>query len=64
MCARFVQVGNEAFNMDLITHVVILSETLPEVRLEYVNEDGGILVGEQAERFLAWWYYKADVYKA
>jgi len=63
MCARFVQVGNQAINLDLVELVEI--EADDKVTLYFPANGNHIkFEGENAERFLAWWYNRAGVYKA
>ena len=62
----FVQIGNEAFNPDLVS--LVNFGPGPDEKGLVVNiylagdpNDPIILIDDDADRFLAWWDSKADV---
>lgn len=63
----FVQIGNKAINMDLVTEIYF-DENSKAVELTLAVQDGDhpsfiSLRAENAKRFLDWWDNKADVHK-
>lgn len=59
----FVQVGNQAINMDHVDLVTFWENG--EVTLAFSGDDNSYirLEGDRAEAFRAWWEERADVYK-
>ena len=60
---RFVQVGDTAVNMDRV-EVVTVSKDRECVTLQFpgISENQIIFLNKRAERFLAWWDNKAEVF--
>ena len=69
--AKFVQIGNRAFNLEHIITVWFDVQDWGDPRTEIYFDAHGVegpqslgLVGDEAQAFKAWWENHADVYHA
>ena len=57
---NFVQIGEEAYNMDLV-EMATIGDGCVILNFPGANENETVLTGDAAARFQSWWYNRGDV---